>query len=354
MNKHRNNRWTGMIALATVLCASAGAALAQDLSDGQLQEMRRNIDVFSGVMRESLGFNERRGVFSPRAGDVQGFYLAGQGIVLELITPLQGYRSTTSMQSLNSALEDLSSQLGSLMSRGVVSRPDLDALRDSMAMSLRSDEIAAFYREQMQQMSALLDIPAIEQALASAAASARNLSSLGEIDAEAMERMNQQMQTLREQLAQRLREAEALRQEIREQAIQTDAIPSEEIQASWEQAREQLELQVAALREQIAEQAQVLQQRNAVLEAERLAQWQRDVADLEDQVFAVVCDYASGLRALPDDEHLSLMMVGLGGQSADGRRPDRMHVFARSDLLACQRGDLDLQGLRSRAISYNF
>lgn len=354
MNKHRNNRWTGVIALAAVLGTSGGTALAQNLSVEQLQEMRRSIDVFSGLMRESLGLNERRGVFSSRAGDVQGFYLAGQGIVLEMITPLQGYRSTTNMQSLNSALEDLSSQLGSLMGRGVVSRPDFDALRNSMAMSLRSEEIAAFYREQMQQISALLDMPAIEQALAAAAASAHNLSSLGEIDAEAMERINEQMQTLREQLAQRLGEAEALRQEIRERAIQTDAIPSEEIQANWEQAREQLEVQVAALREQIAEQAQVLQQRNAVLEAERLAQWQRDVADLEDQVFAVVCDYASGLRTLPDDEHLSLKMVGLGGQPEDGRRPDRMHVFARSDLLACQRGDLDPQGLRSRATSYNF
>lgn len=328
--------------------------MAQNLSAGQLEEMRRSIDVFSGVMRQSLGFNERRGVFSPRAGDVQGYYLAGQGIVLEMITPLQGYRSTTSMQSLNSALDELSSQLDSLMSSGVVSRPDFDVLRDSMAMSLRSDEIADFYHEQMEQLSSLLDMPAIEQALASAAASVHKLSNLGEMDPESMERMNQQMQDLRAELAQRLGEVEALRREIRERAIQTDTIPSEELQASWQQAREQLEVQVTALREQIAEQARALQARNEALEAERLAQWQQDVSDLEEQVFVVLCDYAAGLRMLPADEHLTLMMTGLGQQSGEGRRPDRVHVFDKSDLLACQRGGLEPENLRSRAVSYDF
>ncbi|MBC54578.1 MAG: hypothetical protein CMQ34_12165 [Gammaproteobacteria bacterium] len=340
--------------LAAALSAQALPAVAQNPDAGQLEEMRRSIEVFSGVMRESLGFNERRGVFSPRAGDVQGHYLAGQGIVLELITPLQGFHNGASMQTLNSALEELSSQLGSLMSSGVVSRPDFDALRDSMAMSLRSDEIAAFYREQMQQLSSLLDMPAIEQALASAAASVQNLSNLGELDPDTTARMNQQMQTLRTQLTQRLAEAEALRRDIRDRAMQSDAIPSDEIQAGWARAREQLAVEVAALRAQIAEQAQILQAQNAALEAERLAQWQQSVAQLEARVFRVVCDYASGLRALPDDEHLSLMMIGLGWESGEGRRPDRVHVFDKSDLVACQRGDLDAEDLRSLAVSYDF
>lgn len=354
MKKQNMHKWSGVIALATVLSLPALSATGQNLSAEQLDEMRRSIDVFSGVMRESLGFNERRGVFSPRAGDVQGHYLAGQGIVLELIAPLQGFRSTANMQSLNSALEELSSQLGSLMSSGVVSRPDFEAMRDNMAMSLRSDEIAAFYREQMQQLSALFDMPAIEQALASAAASAHNLRNLGEMDTASMEQMNQQLQDLRAQLAQRLGEIEALRQEIRDRAMQTDALPSAEIQASWQQAREQLEVQVAALREQVADQAQVLRQRNEDLEAERLAQWQQEVAGLEGRVFVVLCDYASGLRALPDDEHLTLMMTGLGSQAGEDRRPDRVHVFDKSDLLACQRGELDPEDLRSRAVSYDF
>lgn len=354
MNKQALHKFSGVVALAAALSLPAVTATAQNLTAEQMDEMRRSIDVFSGVMRESLGFNERRGVFSPRAGDVQGRYLAGQGIVLELITPLQGFRSTTSMQSLNSALEELSSQLGTLMTSGVVSRPDFEAMRDNMAMSLHSDDIAAFYRDQMQQLSALFDMPAIEQALASAAASAHNLRNMAEMDPASLEQMNQQLQELRAQLAQRLGETEALRREIRERAMQTDALPSAEIQASWQQAREQLEVQIAALREQIAAQAQALRQRNEALEAERLAQWQQNVAGLEEQVFRVLCDYASGLRALPDDEHLTLMMTGLGGQADAGRQPDRVHVFNKSDLLACQRGDLDPEDMRSRAVSYDF
>lgn len=354
MNKHRRNSWTGVAALVLALCAPGWPALAQNPGIGELEEMRRSIYVFSGVLSESLGFNERRGVFSPRAGDVQGHYLAGQGIVLEIFTPLQGYRGATSMQSLNSALDELSSQLGSLISSGVVSRPDFDALRDSMAMSLQSDEIADFYRAQMQQLSMLLDMPSIEQALASAAASAHNLTNLGEMDPESMERISQQMQSLRAQLAQRLSEVEALRQEIRERALQNDALPGEDIQARWGQTRAQLEAELAALREQVAEQARELQQRNEALEAERLAQWQQNVAMLEDRVFVLLCDYAAGLRNLPADQHLTLMMTGLGEQTVEGRRPDRVHVFRKSDLQACQRGELDADDMRSRAVSYDF
>jgi hypothetical protein len=305
-------------------------------------------------MSESLGFNERRSVFSPRVGDVQGHYLAGQGIVLEMITPLQGYRSTTSMQLLNSALDDLSSQLGNLMASGVVSRPDFEAMRDSMAMSLRSDEIAAFYNEQMQQLSALFDLPALEQALASAAASAHNLSDMGEMDPASRARLNQQLQDLRSQLAQRLDDVEALRRDIRERVMQTDAVPSEEIQEAWQQARQELDAQVTTLRQQIAEQAQALRQRSQALEAERQLQWQQDVIELETKVFLVLCDYASGLRALPDGEHLTLMMTGLGSQGGEARRPDRIHVFSKSDLLACQRGDLGPADMRNRAVSYDF
>jgi len=354
MNKQYPGKWQGVAVLVLALLLPVLPANAQNLSAEQLEEMRRSIDVFSGVLRESLGFNERRGVFSPRTGDVQGHYLAGQGIVLEMITPLQGYRSSTSMQSLNSALEGLSSQLGSLITGGVAPRPDLEAMRDSMALSLRSDEIAAFYREQMQQLSALLDMPAVEQALASAFASANSLRNLGGMDSEGMERVNQQLQDLREQLAQRLTETEALRRELRERALQADALPSEAIQQSWQQARDQLQVQVAALQEQVAAQAQALRERNEALEAERLVAWQQDVTALEEQVFVVVCDYAAGLRVLPDGERLTLMLTGLGAYVGDGRRPDRIHVFNKADLLACQRGDIAPEEMRSRAVSYDF
>ena len=354
MNKRRRSKIWGVAMLAIALLLPALPTNAQNLDAEELEELRRSIDVFNGVLRESLGFNERRGVFSPRTGDVQGHYLARQGIVLEMITPLLGYRSSTSMQSLNSALEDLSSQLGSLITGGVISRPDLEEMRDAMALSLRSDEIATFYRDQMQQLSTLLDIPAVEQALASAVASANNLRNLGELDPEGMERLNQQLQDFRVQLSQRLAQADALRREIRERALQTDALPSEAIQLSWQQARDQLQAQVAALRGQIAEQTQALRERNEALEAERLAAWQQDVTALEERIFVVVCDYAAGLRVLPDGERLTLMLTGLGAYVGDGRRPDRIHVFNKADLLACQRGDITFDEMRTRALSYDF
>lgn len=346
-------------AVVGMLGVAAMPLSAQPPSADALAEIRRSIDVFSGVLREGLGLNERRGVFSPLAGGVQGHYLAGQGIVLEMITPLRNYRSAASVQSLNSSLHELSAQLGSLMERGVVTRPDFEAMRDTMALSIRSDEFANFYREQMEQLAVNIDISSVEEALGSATASLHGLRNMGELEPEAMARLTQRVQELREELAARMADTEALRQDIREQMQRAASeLPAEEIQQNWQQAREQIRAEVAALRDQASEQAALLQARQAALEEARQAQWQQDVTDFESQLYAVLCDYASGLRALPEGEHLTVRLAGLGApaqvSSEQTSRRDRVHIFARNDLLACQRGDIDLAGLRNRVVSYDF
>jgi len=338
----------------TLVWVFAGPLHAQTANQEEIDELRRNVDIFTGLLREGLGFNTRPQVFMPRTGDVKGRYLAGQGITLEIATPLQGTRGAISMQSMQDSLQDLSVQLGSLMERGMVMRPDFESLRETMALSMRTDEIAAFYREQIQSLSSIEDFSVVDRTLAAATATVQNLHNLGEIDAPTMERISTELRRLRIELLARVTEMNDLRREMRERSQASDELPDAQTQQRWQQAREQLQAQAAELREDAMVQAQSLRERNEQLRARRVAQWQQEVSDFETQVFQLLCEFAGGLRSLPDNENVTAILNGLGDETGDGSRRDRIHVMARADLQLCQRGDINFEELRSRAVSYNF
>jgi hypothetical protein len=344
-----------ILAGAAILALTAGGpGYAQNPSQADIDELRGNVDVFTNVLKEGLGLNTRTGAFSPRQGDVRGRYLAGQGIVLDITTPLQGGRNAVSAQAVNNAFQDLSVQLNNLMNRGALMRPDLDSMREAMALSLRSDEVAEFYREQLQRLSAMEDFSAIDRVLATASASLQGLHSLGEIDASTMQDLSERLREMRRELMVKLDDANTLRREMREQSQRTDALPDEETQARWQHARDVLRDQLAQLHERAMEQAEQLQARNEQISTRRAEQWRQDVQAFEVQTFAALCDYAGGLRALPDNEYLTIVLVGLGEDAPGGGRRDRIHVVSKQDLLLCQRGDIDNQALRGRAASYSF
>jgi hypothetical protein len=355
-------RPTVLAAVTALALLVAGAAplhaqpptSAEVLSQEELDELRGHMDVFSNVLKEGLGLNARAGVFVPRQGDVRGRYLAGQGVMLEIMSPLQGSRSTVSAQAVNSAFQDLSAQLNNLMTRGAMMRPDLDAMRETMALSLRSDEVAEFYREQLLRLSAIDDFSAIDRVLATASSSVQGLHTLEEIDTPALQELSEQLRVLRSELMLRVEQANTLRREMREQSQRTDTLPDEETRARWQQARETLQDQLAQLHVDALAQAGQLRARNEEINARREAQWQQDVQAFELLTFAALCDYAAGLRALPDRENITVVLAGLGDASSDGGRRDKVHVVSKQNLMSCQRGDIDSQVLRSRAVSYSF
>ena len=122
---------------------SAGGLQAQEVS---LDEMQRNIEIFSGVLREGLGLNTRAGIFSPLNGSVRGTYFMKQGVVLEVISPLGNSRSSINWQSLEGSLQQLSGQISDFVSART-NGADLAAMRESMALSLRAEERRALFEE---------------------------------------------------------------------------------------------------------------------------------------------------------------------------------------------------------------
>jgi hypothetical protein len=327
------------------------------VSQENVAEMRRAVDLFSSVLRDGLELNHRQGIFSPRNGDVQGRYLAGQGVTLSITVPLRGVQNSAdvSMRDLGHTLDELALQLGGMMERGVVTRPDFDAMRDALALSLRTDEVALYYRDLMQQLAQIDGLPALDRALSESALQVRRLQSAAIADQSLLTSLDDELQVLRERLQSQLEAAGQLRREISRQAADADSMPDQQTLERWQLVREQIDQQVQELRRQVAEKMQTLRNHQVAVQAEQQVEREQQLAVFEQQLFATVCDFAGGLRDLPAGEYLNLILVGVG--QADDRsagRRDRVHTISQIELLSCQRGAISGEQLLERALSYEY
>ncbi|MBU2097306.1 MAG: hypothetical protein KKD00_00975 [Gammaproteobacteria bacterium] len=316
-------------------------------------DTRQRVELLATTLEEGLGLNERRGVFSPRAGDVRGRYLQGQGIVLEVLTPLQT-REGFDMDAFSSSLSQLSAQLDDVLQQNVVTRPDFEVMRDQLALSLRSDEVAAYYRELMQQLQSVQDIPAIERALASAASALQSLQASGQIDPVTRERIAQQLQDQREQMQQQLAQWDALRREIRERSQQSEQLPDAGVQQAWEEARARLSSELASLRASIGEQAAQLEAQREQAEQERRQQAANALEEFQSRLFVLLCDYAASARSLQPGESLAIILAGVGDNIEQGLRRDVIYQVNRDNLQSCQQGQITAVQLREQSTRYQY
>lgn len=335
------------LASAGLLLALMQPALAQDQAQDQTTEfddMQKNIELFSGVLREALGLNQRAGLFNPLAGSVRGIYLAEQGIMLEMVTPLASSRSMLSIQSIGASLQSLSGR--------IPRPPDINALRESMALSMRADVAQDNYRTLMERIASTDFSTEVEDALRQASDSMRSLRDGGYLDQALFDSMLQGLNEERERFNARRQEMQALRNQVNTDTTPGQPIDDETV-ANWERALEDLVGRMGPIRDAALAKANEVKQMSEAAKAEHEQEWQRDLAKFETRLFGVICDYSAALRVLPDDQHLTIVLKGLGAEN-DQRREDRIHVLNKSDMQRCQMGEIDAEQLRSSAQTYSF
>jgi len=339
-------------AATLIVMAVSPLAIAQP---ADMEEMRRSIDVFAGVLRDSLDLNVRQSIFHPRAGEVSGRYLAGQGITIELGTPLRARRGVMGRFALQQSMSELSGQLDGMRGerRLMVQRPDTDAMREVLALSLRRDQAAVVYREMMEQLAEVDGYAAVDSALRAAGEAARYLRNMGEMSEEVFREQFDDLAVMHAKLAERIAEREALQQSLRESSAERREEPDDTLRDEWQASLDSLQSRMTELREVAVSRADELRARSDTLRADQLTAWRDEVVSFERRLFATLCDYGASLRTLPDGEHLSLILSGLGEDSDNGGRTDRIHVLDKASLLQCQRGDINVEELKLRARSYD-
>ena len=83
-------------------------------------------------------------------------------------------------------------------------------------------------------------------------------------------------------------------------------------------------------------------------------EWNDSVAELEDNLYSTMCAYGATVKALPDNENITIVLAGLGGDSETNTKADKIHVLSKSDLLSCQSGAIDAAELVTQSKQYTY
>lgn len=342
--------WVGQMSVAALTAALGLPAQAQSTA-AEIQTLQSSVALYAGVLQEGLGLNVRTGLFSPLSGTVRGLYLAQQGVVLEITSPLANSRNSFAQFTLGAALERLSSQLSTFStdSAGPVPRPDLTQLRESMAMSMRVDLLQGPARELLDELDRMDASAAINTALQRAADAARSLHGLSQLDDADLNALLGELDGQRARVNEQTDVLQSLRSQISAQSV-----PATDVQVQeWRSALQQVSSALQPLQRSAQAQAQALQERAAQARQQREQQWLGEVAAFEATLMQLVCDYAGGLRALPAQEHVTFVLQGLGADTP-ARREDRILVLQQADALRCLQREITAQQLLQTAQIYSF
>ena len=346
----------------TLVCAIAVLSAVSAAAQGpQLKDLQRNIDIFSGVLEDALDFEESKGLFGLSLGGIASTYLIGQGVVLEVRTPLANSRNRLSLASLSSAMQTLQvrgnpfetlalsqSRTQSLSSSASISAPASPV----MALRNQSADSTSLYTQMMERVTNVDYSLAVNNAIQQATESARSLRSLGSVDDGDYEELRADIEGLRVEMGEKMQGLRELEAQIRESTVQ--AIADSNIEEEMRLKLDTVIAQIEPLREQAVAKATELRLRSELAEQAYTQQWQQDVVVFEDKLYQAMCDYGSTLRELPSDERVSIILTGLGEQGEDQRRTDKIHVFNKADLQECQSDSISVTTLRERSDHYSY
>lgn len=119
--------------------------------------------------------------------------------------------------------------------------------------------------------------------------------------------------------------------------------------AELEQRRAALDKAMTTLAKSNAEQHKKIEQ----AKAEHAKQQQSFYRNLEVSISDVLCSYGGGLKAIPSNEHVSVVIKRAGDKQ--GRRTkDKVLVFSKADIKSCIVEKINAKQLLSKANGYQF
>ncbi len=338
--------------LNLLVAVSAVFSLSVNAQELQLSRLQKNIDIFSGVLEEALDFAETKGLFGLSLGGIDSTYLIGQGVVLEVRTPLANRRNRMRLASINTAMQSLQVRGNPFESIALSQSASTQASPIPMALSTEPLEPSGFYSKMMEKISNIDYSLVVNNAIQQASESARLLRSLGSVNENDYEQLRSDIEALRTDMQESMQSLRQVESELRESTA--SAVNFENVEEDLRKKFDELVSRTEPLREQAIAKAKELRERSEKAERAYAEQWQKDVIEFEVKLYQAMCDYGSTLRELSLEESVSVILTGLGEQTEDQRRTDKIHIFSKGDLLQCQSGDISVASLQQRSSQYSY
>ena len=336
------------IALAALAIElAAGPAMAQD---GAYDPLKRNAEAFTGILADALELDSASGPFGLAGDRIDSVYVAGHGLVLEVRSRLARDRNRLNLAMLNSSVIALRGGQADNPFAMLAPEARQRALGDPPSAALEDDAAAAGARADLLLRARDIDVSGlVSSAIVQAGEYARLLREAEGVDSATLDQLRGDIEALRrENLAgtDRLRE---LTEELR-----AGAAAAAHNSGRFEEALGDLSLEMEQLRSRAESLAGDLRRRSESAQAERADRWREDVAEFEWRLARALCDYGASLRELPADENLTIVLAGLGEESAATGRADLVHSFRKADILRCASGQIDPPTLAANSDRYSY
>ena len=329
---------------ALVIALTGKSVVAQNVD---LHELQGNIDIFTGVLKDALDLNQSSGLFGMSLGGVNATYLYRQGVLIEIRTPLANQRNRLNLASLNAAMQSM--QAGINPFERMVNRFNSPAV---FLEGSNYEEASEFYKDMMDRIAKVDYSLVISEAIQRASNAVRTLRALETIDEPAYEKMLVELDSMRGRLQEGVDQLNKIEEEMRTESREEG---NRDADLAMGNRIDDLLAGLEPLKEEaIARAAEVMEQ--AELAEHRFIQnWNRDVREFENNLYAAMCDFGAVLGPLPDHESISFILNGLGQDSQNlSRRTDKVHVLRKSDVRLCQSGEIDTVELENRSAQYSY
>ncbi|MBU13970.1 MAG: hypothetical protein CMQ14_02655 [Gammaproteobacteria bacterium] len=335
-------------ALSILLCLLFQSGFAQS---EQLQEIQRDLALFTGILEEELGLNESAGLFGRSLGGISSTYLMSQGVVFEVRSPLANRRNRMGLASLSTAMQALQLQENPFLAMRR-SQPVAAAQTTALAADITNQDSRYL---QLQDQIANIDYSLVmNTAIQQATHSVRALRALGSVDEDGYEALFGKVEALRGQIETNVAELRSLEAELRVHQVEPDSAAESADASGIQQRVNDLLQRLELIKAEALALASDLRQRSAQAEAEFALQWQQDLLTFERALYGTLCEYGETLIHIPGRESLSFILQGLGDDREDSRRTDKVHIVKQEDVSACVVQAFDSESLRARSTIYSY
>lgn len=335
-------------ALSLLLCLLLQPGLAQP---AQLQDIQRDLALFTGILEEELGLKESAGLFGRSLGGISSTYLMSQGVVFEVRSPLANRRNRMGLASLSSAMQALQLQENPFLA---MRRSQSIAVAETAALAADVTNPDSRYLQLRDQIANIDFSLVVNTAIQQATHSARALRALGSVDESGYEALFAEIEALRSQIETNAAELRELEAELRAQQGEPDSAAANADTSGIQQRVSDLLQRLAPIKSEALALASDLRERSAQAEADFARQWEQDLLTFERTLYGTLCEYGETLVHIPGQESLSFILQGLGDDKEDSRRTDKVHIVKQEDISACVAQSFDSETLRARSTSYTY
>lgn len=313
--------------MRTLLLTATAAALtvsAASWANAQQREaLTKQLDIMESIINTAIGHeqgNDRSRSWAERS-PIESTYLAGQGVVYRVnfgsrmqrfgmpVPPMPPMEHLEFIE-----VDQLAPRIEKVVEIADGDQRRVEVILDSKDIHIDGDDIhfeeGVTFSDELRQA-----VTTMREAAEEMRDARRVIRDLSRVDKEASESARKQSE---QQLAQ--------------------------AKVKLEQAQQRMEAARAELRRS---QGQIEQRTSARMEELQQQRAER-VANFEKTFVQTLCDYGSTIRDLPNNEHISLIIIGAGDN--DG---DKIHVFSKKDVANCK-GEKGASDLLSKATSYSF